>query len=98
MTPTSLWNNVTTRSKTRKQRMSVAFITQNEDEEALLSRQCASYSKRMKTPPKSVAKRAQNANYTVSQRLQALTLYEEDIAANIAAATADVKDSRSIKR
>lgn len=98
MAPVSLQNNVTARSKTRRQRMSIAAVLNVSDDEAP-PRNCAPYAKRINKPkPKSIVERPQNVNYTDAQRLQALTLYEHGIAANIAAAIADVKDARSIKR
>jgi len=100
MTSVSLQNNVTTRSKARRQRMSIAQVLNDDDsDEPTPPRQCASYIKRInKQAPKSIAERSQNVNYTNAQRLQALTLYEYSIAANIVATTAGVKDARTIKR
>ena len=91
MPASSEWSNVTMRSKTRSKRMETAM---NEP----LPSTCASYTKRMKAPAKSVAERSQNVNYTAAQRLQVLTLYEAGIADKMACALTGVKDVRCIKR
>ena len=94
----SLFNNVTERSKARRKRMSIAFLTQQDNEDEPLPPTCAPYTTRMKAPAKSIAERPQNVNYTATQRLQALTLVEAGISEKIACASAGVKDTRCIKR
>ena len=85
----------TARDARRAKRMTVDYMLNVEAS----TRQCASY---RTNAPKKIAKtvdeRSQNAQYSDSQRLQALVLWKAGIAKNIAVAFADVKNVRCFKR